>query len=58
MLFPPSSCLILMSNEQDEFLQIDAVSGIDREIQQLLDGAPITPGQSSFSQVVVGVEQV
>jgi len=48
-LFPSSRCLILMSDEQEEFLQIGAAPGVDREIQQILDGAPIVPGLSSFS---------
>lgn len=57
-LFPSSISLILVSDEKEEYLQIGAAPGVDREIQQLLNGAPIISGLSSFSQAAFSKQTV
>jgi len=57
-LFPSSISLILMSDEKEEYLQIGAAPGVDREIQLLLNGAPIISGLSSFSEAAFSKQTV
>ncbi len=48
-LFPPSLCVIMVYDKSADCLRIGASPNVDKELQRLLDGAPITPHSNSFS---------
>ena len=57
-LFPPSLCVIMVYDEQNDCLNVSAAPDVDKDLLQLLDGASIGPDLSSFSAAAFYLETV
>ena len=57
-LFPPSLCVVMVYDEQNDSLRLGAAPNVDSEIRQLLDGINIDPDSSSFSLAAYHQETV